>query len=32
MRFDRLSLIPEGLLEPLNDQQISDLFVYLLSL
>ncbi len=32
MRFDRLSLMPEGLLEPLNDQQISDLFVYLLSL
>jgi putative heme-binding domain-containing protein len=32
MRFDRLSLMPEGLLDPLNDQQISDLFVYLLSL
>ncbi|MDE0905055.1 MAG: DUF1080 domain-containing protein [Planctomycetota bacterium] len=32
MRFDRLSLMPEGLLDPLTDQEVSDLLGYLLSL
>ena len=32
MRFDSLSLMPEGLLDPLTDTDISDLLGYLLSL
>ena len=28
----RRSLMPEGLLDTMNDQQVSDLFAYLLSL
>jgi hypothetical protein len=29
MRFDRLSLMPEGLLDPLPEQEVADLFTYL---
>jgi putative membrane-bound dehydrogenase-like protein len=32
LRFDPLSLMPEGLLNPMSDQQVADLFHYLLSL
>jgi putative membrane-bound dehydrogenase-like protein len=31
-RFDRLSLMPEGLLDALEDQEVSDLFSYLMGL
>lgn len=32
LRFDARSLMPEGLLDALNDQQVADLFEYLMSL
>jgi len=32
MRFDQVSLMPEGLLDGFTDQQVSDLFTYLKSL
>jgi hypothetical protein len=31
MKAAGLSLMPEGLLDPLNDQQVRDLFAYLRS-
>jgi hypothetical protein len=31
-RFDRLSLMPEGLLDALSDREVTDLFRYLQSL
>ena len=32
LRFDRLSLMPEGLLDALEPQEVTDLMRYLLSL
>jgi len=32
LRFDERSLMPEGLLDALSDQQVADLFEYLMSL
>ena len=32
LRYDQLSLMPEGLLDALTEQEVSDLFAYLLSL